>query len=272
MVSLRSGKRTVRPTPASTEQNQEQAPEPTETPKKRGRVAKNAKQVFDKPEEAERLPEVLEELKEPHATSETTPELDGADEDLSEPTEPKNARETTPDIDETREVSEDVFATSGNSNEESDNEYSSEDEPMEVSSKKQEVEQSLEDEIVSDSADDEPMECTSKKVEKQNVEDAKSLVEKLLERKAEKTAKLTAKKLKKRSKKKESKKVADGVFEVRMKKSKSKFNVVTLKDGIQHMLEPEINFREELLKSRTAGSRVADTDKFLQRSKWVSKR
>lgn len=269
MVSLRSGKRTVRPSPASAEKNQEQAPEPTETPKKRGRVTRKIQRVFDDPEEAEHLPEILEGPKKPHAIPETTPELGEADEDLSEPKESKIPPETTPDIDEPREISEDVFATSGNSNEESDSEYSSEDEPMEVSSKKQKVEQSLEDEIDSD---DEPTEFTSKKIEKQNVEDGKSVVEKLLERKAEKTAKLTAKKLKKRSKKKESKKIADGVFEVKMKKSKSKFNVVTLKDGIQHKLEPVINFREELLKSRTAGTRVADTGKFLQRSKWVSKR
>ncbi|CTQ86431.1 SRF-dependent transcription regulation-associated protein [Caenorhabditis elegans] len=150
-----------------------------------------------------------------------------------------------------------------------DNSDSDDDEPMEISSKNPVT--SIENPENSDSDDDEPMEATSKAPE-MSVAEPKSIIEKLLEKKAEKSAKLAAKKLKKRSKKKEAKKISDGVFQVKMKKSKAKFNVVTLKAGVQNILEPQINFREELLKSRTAGTRLADTEKFLQRGKWVSKR
>lgn len=163
-----------------------------------------------------------------------------------------------------------------------DSEDDDDDEPMEISSKKPEVpapESKNSESVVKnsddvedsdDDDDDVSMEMTSKVVEKP--EEPKSVVEKLLEKKAEKSAKIAAKKLKKRNKKKEAKKISEGVFEVKMKKSKAKFNVVTLKSGVQKMLEPEVNFRDELLKARTAGTRCVNTEKYYQRAQWVSRR
>ncbi|CAP27375.1 Protein CBG06964 [Caenorhabditis briggsae] len=141
------------------------------------------------------------------------------------------------------------------------------DEPMEISSKKPEMPITEEK---ADSDGDMPRKITSKVVN-ELYEEPKSAMAKILEKKAKQTEKSAAKKLKKRNKKKEAKKITDGVFQVKMKNSKAKFNVVTLKKGVQKILEPEVNFREELLKSRTAGTRCADTEKYLQRAAWVSK-
>ncbi|EFO91862.1 hypothetical protein CRE_08529 [Caenorhabditis remanei] len=315
MVSTRSGNRTTRPSPGEPEKSE--APKPTETPKRRGRSAKNVKKVFDDEESvttseattpmvtpqvstqiseesvvsgasgADNEPEIVQE--EPRVLSPKKSEskvlspkknIPSPKKELSEPSIPSIDVFTSDDASDDVKISpkkseSSISLKKEDSEAPEEDSDDDDDEPMEISSKA--PQKDSEDVVEKDSEgsddddDDEPMEVTSSKVEEKGAE-PKSIVEKLLEKKAEKSAKIAAKKLKKRNKKKEMKKISDGVFEVKMKKSKAKFNVVTLSNGVQKMLEPEINFREELLKARTAGTRCVDTEKYYQRAQWVSRR
>ncbi|PIC49865.1 hypothetical protein B9Z55_008330 [Caenorhabditis nigoni] len=248
----------------------------TETPEKRGNALDSVDKEISKNQEASDISPVKKQDS-PKACSETSDDLWG---DRS--TEPKseeskdvflNSGDETDDVPETdyeeepMEVDKEEPKDIRVENTEVVDSDDDDDEPMEISSKKPEMSMT---EKEADSDDDVPREMTSKVVN-ELYEEPKSAMAKILEKKAKQSEKSAAKKLKKRNKKKEAKKITDGVFQVKMKNSKAKFNVVTLKKGVQKILEPEVNFREELLKSRTAGTRCADTDKYLQRAAWVSK-
>lgn len=78
------------------------------------------------------------------------------------------------------------------------------------------------------------------------------------------------------------------IFILHFSSRKAQFKVITLDSGIKSTLEPEINFKAELLKARTRERRVArelyslltlfhsnqltDPKSLTQRSKWVGVR
>ncbi|KAJ1359348.1 hypothetical protein KIN20_018045 [Parelaphostrongylus tenuis] len=57
--------------------------------------------------------------------------------------------------------------------------------------------------------------------------------------------------------------------EYRVKEKKAEFKVLTLDEGIKKTLEPRINFRDELLKARTAGKRERVPNAAALRAKWI---
>ncbi|CAD6197530.1 unnamed protein product [Caenorhabditis auriculariae] len=133
---------------------------------------------------------------------------------------------------------------------------------------------------VSDSDDDMPEEVPSKKNDVhlsskpeiplvKTEEPTQSIYEQVkLKRQAEE-ARAEGKRAKEKSRRK-AKRIAKGVFQLRQ--NKAEFQVVTLKEGIQHSLEPVNNFREDLLRNRTANSRVKNVSSQLHRAKWASMR
>lgn len=57
--------------------------------------------------------------------------------------------------------------------------------------------------------------------------------------------------------------------EYRIKEKKAEFKVLTLDEGINKSLEPRVNFRDELLRARTAGKRERVPNAAVLRAKWI---
>lgn len=57
--------------------------------------------------------------------------------------------------------------------------------------------------------------------------------------------------------------------EYRIKEKKAEFKVLTLDEGIKKSLEPRVNFRDELLRARTAGKRERVPNAAALRAKWI---
>lgn len=68
-------------------------------------------------------------------------------------------------------------------------------------------------------------------------------------------------------KKRRIKKLGRGEFVVKAKSAQ--FKVVTLSEGVNKSLEPMVNFREELLKARTAAKREKVPNAPAMRAKWI---
>lgn len=125
------------------------------------------------------------------------------------------------------------------------------------------------------SDDDAPVEVTSKKpkfdadialVEDEPVE--KSLFEQIQEQKKEEEDR---KKEKSKARRVKRKKIDEGTFSVKVKKAE--FKVVALDKGVVRSLEPERNYKADLLEARTVDRRIkGNVNQLAHRVKWASKR
>ncbi|XGW07872.1 hypothetical protein V3C99_010750, partial [Haemonchus contortus] len=124
--------------------------------------------------------------------------------------------------------------------------------------------------IDSDADSDAPVEISSKivpDIELLDEEPELSLFEQQQKKKKEEEERRQEKAQAK--KRRRIKKLDRGEFLVKAKEAQ--FKVVTLNEGVKKSLEPSVNFREELLKARTAGRREKVSNASVMRAKWISK-
>ncbi|CAB3410989.1 unnamed protein product [Caenorhabditis bovis] len=215
----------------------------TQTPSKQQEKEKSPKIETPTPSKQQKPPKIEE------VVIESSPEVVELEE-----------AESQENLEEESQTSQEKLETEGDDDDEEDSEDDDDDDdaPEVVTSKKN-------------------VECAEQKNEHIELPEVTGGFEQLMAKKAEKESKEHKKRAEKRKKKKSKKVVSKGskesnkgIFKIKVKKSRTSFKVVTLEKGVKNVLEPEHNYREELLKSRTCGVRLTNTKQYIHRAKWVN--